>query len=207
MNEITASGNTVEEAVESALKQLSTEKDQVEITVVDEGKRGFLGVFGSKPAVVRVKKKQDPVLTGKKYLQNIVDNMNLNIDIETEKSGKAITYQFEGERLAILIGKRGKTLNSLQYLAGLAINNNHDEYYTVITDAEGYRSRRKESVEELAQKMAERAIRTRKKVVLNPMPAFERKIVHHILQTRGDVTTESQGRDPRRSIVIVPILE
>jgi spoIIIJ-associated protein len=205
VNEITASGNTVEEAVDSALKQLNTRKAQVEVTVIDEGKKGFLGVFGSKPAVVKVKKKPDPISTGKKYIQDIANNMNVDVDIEAKADGKTISYHFQGEQLAILIGKRGQTLNALQYLAGLAINKNHDEYYTVMTDAENYRSRRKESVEGLALKMADRAVRTHKKVVLDPMPAFERKIVHHILQTRHDVTTQSQGKDPRRSIVIHPV--
>lgn len=204
MKEITASGNTVEEAIESALKQLKTEKEQVEVTIIDEGKKGFLGVFGTKPAVVRVKKKQNPELIGKRYLQQITDHLNLAIDISAKTDGKTITFELQGERIAMLIGRRGQTLNALQYLVSLAINKNHTEFYQVVVDAEDYRSRRKETLQQLAQKMADKAVQTNKKIILDPMPSFERKIIHHQLQYRDDVTTESQGEDPHRSVMIKP---
>jgi len=205
VNEITASGQTVEEAVQSAIEQLDTTRDQVEVSIIDEGKKGLLGVFGAKPAIVKVKKRKDPVEEAEKFLHKVIDNMNVNIDISTEVVGKNITFDLKGENIAVLIGKRGQTLNALQYLVNLVINKDNHEFYKVTVDAEGYRARRKESVEGLAKKMADKAVHYNKRVVLDPMPAFERKIIHHALQAREDVTTESEGKEPRRYVIIKPL--
>ncbi|WP_249872268.1 RNA-binding cell elongation regulator Jag/EloR [Oceanobacillus saliphilus] len=204
MKEITASGQTVEEAVLSALEQLNTTKDQVEIDVIDEGKKGFFGIFGSKRAIVKVTIKQDPVKETEKFIKEVTSNMNLSVELTTTVEGKHVTYEMDGENIAIIIGKRGQTLNALQYLVHLAINKDSKEYYTVTLDAEGYRSRRKETLESLALKMADKAKRLNKKVALEPMPAFERKIIHSALQKTGDVSTYSDGVEPHRHIVIKP---
>lgn len=204
MKEITASGNTVEDAIESALKQLNTDENQVEVTIIDEGRKGFLGLIGTKPAVVRVKKKQSPELIGKRYLQNVAEQMNVTVNISAKTDGKTITYELQGEQIAMLIGKRGQTLNALQQLCGLVVNKNHPEFYAVVVDAEGYRDRRKNTLQQLALKMADKAVQSKKKMMLDPMPSFERKIIHHQLQSRNDVVTESQGEDPHRSIIIKP---
>src|SRR5699024_10878144 len=109
-----------------------------------------------------------------------------------------------GSKIAILIGKRGRTLNALQYLAQLALNKNGRVYRSVIVDAEGYRERRKNTLIELANRMADKAKGKNRKVILDPMPAYERKIIHSILQERGDVSTYSEGVEPHRYIVIKP---
>ncbi|CDQ37856.1 MULTISPECIES: RNA-binding cell elongation regulator Jag/EloR [Virgibacillus] len=204
MREITASGQTVEEAVQSALEQLNTTRDQVEIDVIDEGKKGLLGLFGSKRAFVRVRIAKNPIEETKNYLQQIVQHMSVDATIHTTVEENHVTYDIQGENIAILIGKRGQTLNALQYLLHLAINKSSDNFYTVTLDAEGYRGRRKETLESLALKMADKAIRLNKKVALEPMPAFERKIIHSVLQTKNEVSTHSDGREPHRHIVIVP---
>lgn len=202
MKEITASGSTVEEAVQSALEQLNTTEDRVEIEIIDEGKKGIFGFIGAKRAIVRVKLAKDPVKETEKFIKQITKHMNVDITIQTQVEEKHVTYEMDGEDIAILIGKRGQTLNALQYLAHLAINKQKDKYFTVTLDAEGYRGRRKETLESLAHKMADKAKRLNKKVALEPMPAYERKIIHSALQGHKDVTTYSDGQEPHRHIVI-----
>lgn len=204
MKEITASGSTVDEAVQSALEQLNTTEDRVEIEIIDEGKKGIFGFIGAKRAIVRVKLAKDPVKETEKFIKQITTQMNVDITIQTQVKENHVTYEMDGENIAILIGKRGQTLNALQYLAHLAINKQKDKYFTVTLDAEGYRGRRKETLESLAHKMADKAKRLNKKVALEPMPAYERKIIHSALQGHKDVTTYSDGHEPHRHIVIKP---
>ncbi|MFC3041042.1 RNA-binding cell elongation regulator Jag/EloR [Virgibacillus xinjiangensis] len=202
MKELTASGRTVDEAVHSALEQLNITKDQVDIEVIDQGKKGIFG-FGAKRAIVKVTQRRNPAEETEAYLKEIVQDMDLDVQVHTAVEGKHVMYELVGDELALLIGKRGQTLNALQYLAQLAINRNSDRYYSVTVDAEGYRTKRRESLEALAIKMAEKAEQLNKKVALEPMPSFERKIVHQILQNRK-VTTYSDGAEPHRHIVIKP---
>ena len=204
MREITASGQTVEEAIESALKQLNLTADQVETEVIDEGKKGFLGIFGSSLAVVKVIEKKDIVEETADYLIEVTKNMGVDISVEVKVEGKQVVYELSGDKIGILIGKRGKTLNALQYLTKLVLNRNGEDYYSVIVDAEGYRERRKATLEDLAQKMKEKAIGIQGKVALEPMPAFERKIIHSALQHESTVSTYSDGKEPHRHVVIQP---
>jgi spoIIIJ-associated protein len=205
VKEITASGQTVEEAVQAALEQLETTRDHVEVEVIDEGKKGLFGVFGSKRAYVKVRIKENPIEKTEKYLQKMIEQMNIVATVHTSVEDNHVTYEVEGKDIAILIGKRGQTLNALQYLLHLAINKNGGtEYLTVTLDAEGYRARRRETLEALALKMADKAIRLNKKIALDPMPAFERKIIHSVLQSNKSVTTYSDGQEPHRHIVIQP---
>jgi len=203
VREVTASGQTVEQAVQSALEQLDTTRDQVEINVIDEGRKGFLSIFGSKPAIVRAFIVKNQIEETEKYIQEITKNMDVEVDITTTVKGNHVTFALNGEKIALLIGKRGQTLNALQYLVQLALNKDGKQYYSVTLDAEGYRGRRKETLESLAVKMAEKAKRINKKVALEPMPAFERKIIHSVLQSRDDVSTYSDGVEPHRHIVIM----
>ncbi|PAV28491.1 protein jag [Virgibacillus profundi] len=204
MRELTASGQTVEEAVQSALEQLNTTRDQVEIDVIDEGKKGLLGLFGSKRAFVKVTIAKNQIQETEKFIKEVTSNMNIEVDITTTVDGNHVTFEMNGENIALLIGKRGQTLNALQYLIHLALNKDGKQFYTVTLDAEGYRGRRKETLQSLALKMADKAKRLNKKVALEPMPAFERKIIHSALQERGEVSTYSDGVEPHRHIVIKP---
>jgi len=204
VREITASGQTVEDAVKSALEQLQTTEDQVEIEVIDEGKRGILGIFGSKLAVVHVKESKNQIEETEQFILEVAHNMGIQIELTTTVEDNFVTFDMQGEGIALLIGKRGQTLNALQYLVQLAINKDGKEFYRVMLDAEGYRGRRKETLETLALRMAEKAKRLNQKVALEPMPAYERKIIHTVLQNRNDVSTESGGAEPHRHIVIKP---
>lgn len=204
MREITASGQTVDEAIQSALGQLNTTKDRVDVKVIDEGSKGFLGLFGSKLAIVSVTLKKNQIEETEQFIKEITRNMGVEIELFTKVEEQEVTFEMQGEKIALLIGKRGQTLNALQYLVQLAINKDSDVFYRVMLDAEGYRTRRKETLEILAGKMASKALRLNKKVSLEPMPAFERKIIHTVLQTRDDVSTYSDGVEPHRYVVIKP---
>ncbi|MDC3417727.1 RNA-binding cell elongation regulator Jag/EloR [Aquibacillus salsiterrae] len=204
MKQVTATGQTVEDAVQSALKQLNTTRDQATIEVIDEGKKGLLGVFGSKPAIVKVSVVDSPVKQAEKYLKNIADQLGVEAEVLTSEKDNEITFQLSGEKIAILIGKRGQTLNALQYLLQLIINKNSDKFYTVIVDAEGYRERRKQTLVQLANRLADKAVATRKEVSLEPMPSYERKIIHTALQNNKKITTHSHGTEPNRHVVIKP---
>lgn len=204
MNQLTATGSTVEEAVQSALSELQTTEDQVDVDVLDEGKKGFLG-FGAKPAIVKVTKKKDLEQETATYIQKVAAQMGLTVKVETKRSSRDIFAEISGDDIAKLIGKRGQTLNALQYLTQVAINRETDQFVSVMLDAEGYRDRRKETLKQLAERKAYQALTRSRQVELEPMPSFERKIIHTALQKDSRVETDSAGKEPNRSVVIRPV--
>lgn len=205
MKQVTATGQTVEEAVESALAQLNTTKDRTDVAIIDEGKKGIFGIFGSRPAVVKVTVIIDPIEEAKKFLLQVSEQMGAPINIEMKRDGKQILFVMTGEKIALLIGKRGQTLNSLQYLTQLIINRFSNQYLTVILDAEDYRNRRNDTLIQLAHRLALKAVKTGKDVALEPMPSYERKVIHSALSDNKRVKTFSDGSDPHRHIVISPV--
>lgn len=262
MKQITQIGATVEEAVSLALQKLDIPREQVDVEVLQEGKKGFLG-FGSRPAEVRVTVKKvevehpqpvvekvqepdhslvnnlesteqhkeivaddgekqelvmqdeqpeaqqtnvNPIEEAKNYLISIAEPMGItDLQIETEVNGKYVLFKLESEKAAFLIGKRGQTLNALQQLTQLVLNKNSDSFLIAKLDVEDYRERRQHALEQLAERMADKAIRTRKRVQFEPMPSYERKIIHNALANRLDIETYSEGTDPNRYLVIEPV--
>lgn len=205
MKQVTATGQTVEEAVAQALAQLNSTKEQTDIAVIDEGKKGIFGIFGSRPAIVKVTvKMKDPIVEAKNFLSQVSEKMGAPIEIEVNKEGKHVHFLLTGEKIALLIGKRGQTLNSLQYLTQLVINRYSEQYLTVILDAEDYRNRRNETLIQLAHRLAQKAIKTGRDVSLEPMPSYERKVIHTALADNKRVKTYSDGYEPHRFIVISP---
>ncbi|MEQ6376399.1 RNA-binding cell elongation regulator Jag/EloR [Bacillaceae bacterium S4-13-58] len=204
MKQVTATGLTINEAVQSALEQLNTTEDQVKVEVIEEGKKGIFGVFGSKRAVVKVKIQENTIQDGENYLKKVAQEMGAPIEVKTKKQDREVTFELVGEKIALLIGKRGQTLNALQYLTHLVVNHHSDDYKTVIIDAEGYRDRRNSTLIQLAERLAEKSSKTHKEVKLEPMPSYERKIIHTVLQDRKDVSTYSDGSEPNRFVVIKP---
>ncbi|PLR78307.1 protein jag [Bacillus sp. V3-13] len=207
MKQVTATGRTVNEAVESALAQLNTSKDRADITIMDEGKKGVFGIFGSRPAIVKATLKIDPIEEAKSFLIDVSKKMGAAIDIEVIREGKQIQFILSGEKIALLIGKRGQTLNSLQYLTQLVINRFSDQYLTVLLDAEDYRTRRNETLIQLAERLAQKALRTGQNVALEPMPSYERKVIHTALVNNSRIRTYSDGNEPHRHIVISPVTQ
>lgn len=280
MEYIEVSGRTKDEAIIKASMQLETPSDELEIQVISEGSKGFLG-FGSKPAVIRagrkekteteeVKNEEKKVIEevadkvpsekteslksvspeekeepsnsekaapsrsrGREYrkreprqieiitdlqqieevkkkaedfLSDVFQAMKIEADINSVYNtvDGSLTIDFSGDDMGILIGKRGQTLDSLQYLTGLVINKGKNSYVKVKLDTENYRARRKETLENLARGIASKVRKTRKAVVLEPMNPYERRIIHSTLQGNHYVETVSEGEDPYRHIVVKP---
>ncbi|MEY8349076.1 RNA-binding cell elongation regulator Jag/EloR [Bacillus cereus] len=202
MSIITAKGQTVELAVQDALRQLKVSRDQVDVNVIDEGKRGFLGFIGNRPAIVEVVVKKDPIQEAEQYLQSVVQEMGVDVMITKNVKGREIEFILSGKDVGILIGKRGHTLNSLQYLTKLVANRSTKQYIGITIDAENYRSKRKDTLESLSYRLAKQVMVTKKNVVLEPMPSFERKIIHQALSNHPNVITTSAGKEPHRHVVI-----
>jgi len=201
-----ATGKTVEEAVESALRQLGgLTRDKVDIEVIEEGSRGLFGLLGTKSAVVRVTVKEDKAEKAEKFLEELMSKMDVQGQVKVvEKNDKQVTLEIEGEDLGNLIGRRGQTLDSLQYLVNLAINKGGEERIRVIVDVSGYRQRREQTLCSLALRLADRVVQRGESVTLEPMNAHERRVIHLALQDNPNVYTQSKGEDPERKIVICP---
>lgn len=198
-------GNSVEEAVEKALKKLGLSKEEVEINIIEEGSTGFLGLIGGKDAVVEVSKKIIVSEIGKNFLEDIFSNSELNVEveyIEAKSNDEQLYYNLSSPELGIVIGHRGETLDALQYLTSLAVNRETDKYFRIMLDAEGYRERRKETLERLANKMKDKALETGRKVMLDPMPPHERRIIHLAVKEDDRVKSYSQGEEPFRKVMI-----
>ena len=194
MEYIEVSARTVDDAITEALIKLGATSDQIEYEVIEKGSTGFLGI-ARKDAVIKVRKKYSVEGDITEFLQKIFAAMDLKVEIIIEKAEDGNTYNVElkGDDMGILIGKRGQTLDSLQYLANLAVNKNSEEYIKVKIDTEDYRKRRKETLENLAKNIAYKVKRTKRPVSLEPMNPFERRVIHSALQNDRYVTTHSEG--------------
>lgn len=208
MNSIEISARTVEEAIKMALEELNLTEDEVNVEVLDEPSKGFLGILGGKMAKVKVTPKIDPLLDTKEFLLNVTEKMGLNVEIKTTRENEYVKMEFVGNDLGILIGRRGDTLDALQYLVNLIANKhinlreNNTDRLRIILDAEDYRQRREETLTKLAHKMADKVQKTGRKVVLEPMNPQERRIIHTALQDNEAVQTISEGAEPFRRIII-----
>ena len=198
MEFIEISAKNVDDAITQATVQLGITSDQLEYEVLDKGSTGFLGI-GSKNAVIKARKKFSIDENVVEFLSSIFDAMKMEVEIlvAVNEEEHIIEVELKGDDMGILIGKRGQTLDSLQYLTNLAINKHSDEYYKVKIDTEDYRKRRKETLENLAK-----VKRTKRPVSLEPMNPFERRIIHSALQNDRYVTTHSEGDEPYRHVVV-----
>ena len=203
MEYIEVSAKTVDDAITEALVKLRTTSDQIEYEVVDKGSAGFLGI-ARRDAVIKVRKKYSVEGNITEFLQKIFAAMDLEVQILITKDDDSNTYNVElkGNDMGVLIGKRGQTLDSLQYLANLAVNKNSEEYIKVKIDTEDYRKRRKETLENLAKNIAYKVKRTKRSVSLEPMNPFERRVIHSALRNDKFVTTHSEGEEPYRHVVV-----
>ena len=201
MEFIEVSAKTVDDALTDALIQLGATSDQVEYEVIEKGSTGFLGI-GSKPAVIKIRKKCTVEDNIREFLGKVFDAMDLEVEIIITKEDNNYAVELKGADMGVLIGKRGQTLDSLQYLANLAVNKNSDEYVKVKIDTEDYRNRRKETLENLAKNIAYKVKRTKRPVSLEPMNPFERRVIHSALQNDRFVTTHSEGDEPYRHVVV-----
>ena len=203
MEFIEVSAKTVGDAITDALVRLGVTSDQLEYEVVNEGSTGFLG-FGSKPAVIKARKKYSPEENVREFLTNVFDAMHLDVEIVSkyDEENGLIDVEFKGNEMGVLIGKRGQTLDSLQYLPNLAVNKQTDHYVKVKLDTEDYRKRRKDTLENLAKNISYKVKRTKRPVALEPMNPFERRVIHSALQNDRFVSTHSEGEEPYRHVVV-----
>ena len=203
MEFIEISAKNVDDAITQATVQLGITSDQLEYEVLDKGSTGFLGI-GSKNAVIKARKKFSIDENAVEFLSSIFDAMKMEVEIlvAVNEEEHIIEVELKGDDMGILIGKRGQTLDSLQYLTNLAINKHSDEYYKVKIDTENYRARRKDTLENLAKNIAYKVKRTKRPVSLEPMNPFERRIIHSALQNDRYVTTHSEGDEPYRHVVV-----
>lgn len=252
MKESIQVASTVEEAVRNALNKLDLTHEQVQVEVLQEPKKGFLGI-GARDAHVRVIEKriqEEPIIEtvvekkvdevsnnltaqplevkevvketepetksvhdysiaieeASSYVRAIAQQMGIDdLQVEISQKQKQIQFQLSSAKAALLIGKRGQTLNSLQQLAQLVIQNHTSRYVTLEIDVENYRQKRHDSLVELANRLADKVATSGQKVELEPMLSSERKIIHHALSKRLDVDTFSEGSENKRYLVIEPV--
>ena len=196
-------GKTIDDAKEHALCELCTQEDKLKIEVIDEGKKGILNFIGRRPAKIKVTVNKDYSEEARKFLKSILDNMKIDAEIDINESNNKINIELKGSSMGILIGYRGETLDSIQYLVNLVVNKGQDgEYKRVVLDAENYRDKREETLKRLAVRMSHRVEKTGKLMRLEPMNPYERRIIHSALQSDKYVKTYSEGDEPRRYVVI-----
>ena len=219
MEYIEVSAKTIDDALTEASIKLGTTSDKLEYEVIDKGSNGFLGI-GSRDAVIKVKKAEASVEDEiREFLDSVFKAMKLEvtIDIKVDEDNRNVDVELNGPEMGVLIGKRGQTLDSLQYLTNLAINKQSENYYRVKIDTEDYRKRRRETLENLAKNISFKVKRTKRPVSLEPMNPFERRkrpvslepmnpferrVIHSALQNDRFVETHSEGDEPYRHVVV-----
>ena len=196
-------GKTVEEALKHALDELKLTKDKVDVEVIDEGSKGLFNLIGAKPAKVKVTAKPDSLDDAKTFLISVLNSMDINADIDIKEENDIIKINLKGPKMGLVIGYRGETLDSLQYLVSLVVNKNHENpYKRVVLDAENYRHKREETLIRVAQKTAYKVKKSGRPYKLEPMNPYERRIIHSALQEYTDINTYSEGEEPFRRIII-----
>ena len=196
-------GKTVDIAIEKGLKELNASKDMVEITVIEEATKGFLGI-GGKDAKVKIEIKVNDSKRAADFLDGLFDILKVNATTEVVEDDDKIVLNLISTSSSYLIGHRGEMLDALQTLAGAVANIGNDEYKRVVVDCENYRTKREDTLKSLANKLASKAVKTGRKVTLEPMNPFERRVIHSALSENTEVKTESEGVEPNRYVVIIP---
>lgn len=195
---------TVDEAVSLALEELGASKDDVDIEIIEETK-GLFGLLGNKEVKVRVTlREREEVSRAREFIKNVTEKLGMDIEQEISFNGedKILKIELKGEGLGLLIGRRGETLDSIQYLTNIFVNKKSDDYIKVTIDAENYRERREEALVSLAKRTAAKAVKYRKNMVIEPKNPYERRIIHEALQDYPEVTTYSVGEDPNRKVIV-----
>jgi spoIIIJ-associated protein len=211
MNELEVSGKTVDEAIQIALEKLGVSEDKVEVTVLKKGRSGVLGM-GVEEAKIKVRlkpaasEKADAVEVAKEVLETLVKLMKITAEVSVLQANTGelpVTLNIEGEDLGVLIGRRGQALASLQHVVRLIVAEKLKVWVPINVDIAGYKKRRYESLQNLALRLAEQVKRNRRLIMLEPMPADERRIIHLTLADHPDVTTQSMGEGDMRKVAIL----
>ena len=203
MEYIEISAKTVNDAITEACQKLGVTSDKLEYEIIEEGSLGFLGI-GAKPAKIKACAKTSIEDNAKKFLKEVFEAMDLTVvvTVKYDEENRSMDIDLSGDEMGVLIGKRGQTLDSLQYLVSLVVNKEAEDYIRVKVDTEDYRQRRRETLENLAKNIAYKVKRTKRPVSLEPMNPYERRIIHSALQNDKYVTTHSEGEEPFRRVVV-----
>ena len=193
-------GKAVDDAIMNGLTELGLGLDQVDIEIVQEGTKGFLG-FG-KPAIVRLTKKVTNTNKAEEFLDELLKLMDVSAKAEVTEDDNAISINLVGDSTGVLIGRRGETLDAIQHIANLVANKGREEHVRVIVDTENYRAKRTETLENLAKKIANQVLKYKRNKVLEPMNAYERHVIHAALQDIENISTSSTGVEPNRRVVV-----
>ncbi|WP_026895540.1 RNA-binding cell elongation regulator Jag/EloR [Clostridiisalibacter paucivorans] len=205
MKSIVKTAKTVDDAIKLSLEELSVDMDDVSIEILEEPNKGFLGIIGAKDAKVKVTIDKDPEVIARDFLAKLLDKLNVQGEIVINKKNSNLYIRVDGEKkedMGVIIGKRGKTLDSIQYLLSLVVNKNRDKYIRILLDTENYRKKREDTLIRLAKKMSFRVKETGKRIRLEPMNPYERRVIHSALQGDSYVYTHSEGEEPYRRVVI-----
>ncbi|MFD2672212.1 RNA-binding cell elongation regulator Jag/EloR [Marinicrinis sediminis] len=202
MKKMTVSGKTVEDAVQAGLAEWKVSSDRVEVEVLEQPSKGLFGLLGAKEAKVALTLIPDPIEEAMSFLKELIDAASIDITVEQEERDGQTVLHMHGPELGILIGRRGHTLDSVQYLVNIVANRYSDKHLRIVVDAEHFRQRRVKTLEELSKRLAQKVIRSGKEVMLEPMNALERRIIHTQLQEHDQVKTFSKGEEPNRRVVI-----
>lgn len=204
MKSIEMTGKTMDDAIENGLKELGVKKESVKVEIIEHGSKGIFGLLGFKPARVKLTVTKDNIAVARTFLRDVLDKMGIRAEIHIKEDNDSLKVNLVGPDMGILIGYRGETLDSLQYLLSLVVNkeNEESEYKKVILDTENYRKKREETLVRLANKLAYKVNKYNKSITLEPMNPYERRIIHSTLQNHPYVTTHSEGDEPYRKVVI-----
>ena len=205
MRSVVKISKTVDEAVNIALEELGVNKENVHVEVLEEPSKGLFGLLGTRDATVKVTVTNDPIEKAENFLNQLLGFMKIEGKADVEKKDDCLFVEIvdiSSSDMGIVIGKRGNTLDAIQYLLSLVVNKNTENYIKVIVDAKGYRGRREKTLIRLANRMAGKAKYSNRPVKLEPMNPYERRIIHSALQNVEEVTTYSEGEEPYRRVVI-----
>ncbi len=202
MKEIIKKGKTVDEAINIALEEAGVSRENVEIEVLSEGNKGIFGI-GSKEAEVKIIIKENCAGDiAKDFVENVLKKLNMAANVDVNCDEDRVNIDISGENMGIIIGRRGETLSSLQYLTNLVVNRKVEDYIKVSIDTENYKQKREEALIKLAHKTAEKVIKYRRSFTLEPMNPYERKVIHSALQENEQISTYSTGSEPARRVVV-----
>ena len=197
---IEVKGKTLDEAIFTGLTELGLGIDQVKYEIIKENTKGLFGI--GKSVVIRMTQKLTSADEAEEFLDGLFKIMNIPARANAEENEDSLTVELTGDSTGVLIGRRGETLDALQYLTGLVVNKGKDSYKRVTLDTENYRKKREETLIKLANRIAGKVARTGKRVVLEPMNPYERRILHSALQNNPNVETISEGEEPFRRVII-----
>ncbi len=203
MEYIEVSAKTVNDAITEACQKLGVTSDKLDYQLIEEGTNGFLGI-GAKPAIIKAAVKCSIEDNAKIFLNDVFEAMKLKVvvTVKYDETERTMDIDLSGDEMGVLIGKRGQTLDSLQYLVSLVVNKDAENYIRVKVDTENYRQRRKDTLENLAKNISYKVKRTKRAVSLEPMNPYERSIIHSALQNDKYVSTHSEGEEPFRRVVV-----